>query len=266
MTGPDTQPQGETRTLAQQLRACADAVTTAALLDRRHIVAATLRDLADRAAETELRADRAENARDQVGEMLHAAQEQRNQVSARWHEERKHAAEAEQQRDLLRGTLTVIRMIVEESATNDAGLLRQAILEQLPASPGVGPPQPAPQRHADAPATAPATTETQPDAQEPQEAAEPLVHAELTIAVGPNRGQGTGYALCDNGDGTYPGGTLAHSSWQVNCGKCLAWPDEPPADTGYRAIRREQHPEGGPSAVRPICPDCELPETNCACG
>lgn len=60
--------------------------------------------------------------------------------------------------------------------------------------------------------------------------AEPLVHAELVASTGPNRGQGTGYALCDTGDGTHPGGTLAHSSWQVTCEKCLAWPDEPESD------------------------------------
>lgn len=83
---------------------------------------------------------------------------------------------------------------------------------------------------------------TKQDAQEP---AEGIVHAEAVVVVGPNRGQGTGYALCDTGDGAFDGGTLAHSSWQVNCEKCLAWPDEPPAATDNRLNRREQHPEGG---------------------
>lgn len=170
-------------------------------------------------------------------------QAERDRAVACWHEERKHAAEAECERGRLRNALTVIRMIVEESATNDADLLRQAILEQLPASLGVGRPQPGPHRHADAPAAGLATTETQPYAQEPQEAAENCAHC------GKPR----------NGYGNYLGAKVCHSG--------TVPPQSDPIDC-YRLLTVYGEPIGSRMAkpTPPACPDCGMPETNCACG
>ncbi len=51
---------------------------------------------------------------------------------------------------------------------------------------------------------------------------EPLVHKErLTPQSWP-----TGYALCDTGDGTFEGGTLAHNSSTATCEKCIDWEDD----------------------------------------
>lgn len=42
----------------------------------------------------------------------------------------------------------------------------------------------------------------------------------------------TDYAACDEGDGTFPGGALALSTWEVSCPKCLGQRDTGTAEAG----------------------------------
>ncbi|HZP54339.1 hypothetical protein [Actinocrinis sp.] len=54
-------------------------------------------------------------------------------------------------------------------------------------------------------------------------ATEPVTHVEKHDA----RGRPTGHALCDRGDGTFPGGLLAHNSGNATCEACADWePDD----------------------------------------
>lgn len=242
-----------------------------------------------------LRADRAENARDQVGEMLHAAQEQRNQASARWHEERKHAAEAERERDRLsqlleiaRGELASARLRAEhikrytdwfttaaDTATpaHIVGAL-QYHTAQLLRLLGTGSAQDGPERHAGAPA-APATgAEPRQAGNGPQEPATP---AQPEYVPG------------------HPGKLAQRPDWLDkperhrtpeeirtyrldHCGTCrdaefYGWSGTA-AEQAHAA--HLETVDAGPltgtpcrcpkCTQPPVCPGCELPETNCACG
>lgn len=72
-------------------------------------------------------------------------------------------------------------------------------------------------------------------------APEPIVHApELD-----EHGYPTDHARCDRGEGEFNGGVLAHSSWQITCEKCLAWPDEPSASDDAESVAQvSASPEG----------------------
>ncbi len=61
------------------------------------------------------------------------------------------------------------------------------------------------------------------------EIAPELLHIELLDA----RGNPTGYARCDTGDGTFPGGLLAHNGGTATCEACIDWeePDEDDEET-----------------------------------
>lgn len=63
-----------------------------------------------------------------------------------------------------------------------------------------------------------------------------LLHREKLDA----RGNPTGYALCDKGDGTFPGGLLAHNSAFANCEACE---DREPDDSDGYETDDEEGPE-----------------------
>jgi hypothetical protein len=63
--------------------------------------------------------------------------------------------------------------------------------------------------------------------------AETLTHIERLD----DNGQPTGNALCDTGDGTFPGGLLAINSGRADCEDCIEWVDDADApDLGATAV------------------------------
>lgn len=180
------------------------------------------------------------------------------------------AEELQAERDRLRNTLTVIRMIVEESATNDADLLRQAILDQLPPTVPAQHVQDATESHVAGRTAALAGTSPREGAAGPQEAETSPGDVERCAHCGKPR----------NGYGNYLGAKVCHTntlppqSEAADCYRLLSVYGEPlgsriadpadaaPAATDYRAQRRQQNPRTPP----PACPDCGMPETNCCCG
>lgn len=75
-----------------------------------------------------------------------------------------------------------------------------------------------------------------------------LLHRERLDA----RGNPTGYALCDNGDGSFPGGLLAHNSGLANCEACEDW--EPDDTDGYETDDEEgPEPADGGHGTCAVC-------------
>lgn len=230
-------------------------------------------------------------------------QAERDRAVTRWHEEHKRAETAEAERDrqwqlkeIALGELTSVRLLaeqikrcadwpgIEDTATYPeiveslrvcaAGLVR-ALTPHLP--PG------GPHSHASGSADGSAANETQPS---PEGSTDALAASELDWTIDPETGRSNSsqeflHLTAEVGHLIRSGGSsqclsprwtaatartimaqLAHVHGLAPSGTDHA-PQQPA--TGYRAIRREQHPEGGEPAVRPICPDCDMPETNCAC-
>lgn len=259
------------RTLADQIRYCADQLTTATLLDRPNIVAATLRDLAEKARETETQRDRlASHLEALVRTFYDKGHPGEPCLRSGWVPVRQ-IAEARQ-------ALALARPAAEVPQPSEAGrcpecgdwvyLDSRDRIGRHPVGPAgtaiecpgvgtepearrplnAGPRPDGPQRHAAAPAAAETDTEPRQDGCEPQEAAQAApdrcacgAPAALVVGYRGERGPELQCVRCATAD---PRAAILHG-----------WPAD-----GYRAIRRQQHP------APPACPGCGMPETNCACG
>lgn len=246
ITGPADQSEREAGTvLAEYLEAMRADKGMRGMVEE--CIALCVEVRANLTAET-LRADRAENARDQVGEMLHTAQEQRNQahtlrvmprsleplIDKERHSPAKFRAWLaahgwtlfQQYDECSEWTSNVKRpgwlgegsivMVLDSTRFSDYAHYLAAVVTDLAGLHGMGE------------LAVLAGIEAQPV----QDATESHV-AGLAAALA---------------------GTSAHEA--------AAGAQEPAtAATDFRTHRRQQHP-----AAQPICPDCEMPETNCACG